>query len=220
MASIEDYFARNRIIAKGIYNVPPEFIRVTRIPDDEEYYEEYYRTGLDDFFECVNFHPNKRLFTLILSLVEDFQDLFEPCCQSGLFGSYIAGNHDGTYRGMDINQFAIEKAKQRAIDNELDPNIFQQGNIFEYEEEHEAIVGRYVINRKRDGVYPEMVEKVCNISRNIILVQTVYGNNSQEQIFESYKREFAKHNYSFEVLAKSIKTLTSDSYSFVFKASK
>ena len=167
---IGDYFKENGIVPKGLYDITLEHINTTNISDDELYYDEFYRTSLDDFFECINFYPNRRLFTVISSAIKDFQDLFEPCCQSGIFGSYIARNHDGTYKGIDINHLAIKKAKQRARQNNLDESIFQQESVFQYENKHEAIIGRHVINKKRTSVNSEMLEKICGISKNIILI--------------------------------------------------
>ncbi len=217
---ITDYFKENGIIPKGLYDITPEYVRITEIVDDDIYYNEYYKTNLDEFFECINFYPNKRLFSVISSAVKEFQDLFEPCCQSGIFGSYIASDHNGTYKGIDINQLAIEKAKQRAKDNNLNENIFQQEEVFQYENKHEALIGRHVINKKRTSVNSEMLERICHISENIILIQTIYGNNDPKIILESYQQAFNQHNFSFELLNQPLKIPETASSSFVLKATQ
>jgi tRNA/tmRNA/rRNA uracil-C5-methylase (TrmA/RlmC/RlmD family) len=217
---IGDYFKENKIVPKGLYDITLEYIQINKISDDDLYYNEYYQTNLDEFFECINFYPNRRLFEVISSAVKDFQDLFEPCCQSGIFGSYIAKNHPGTYKGIDINQLAIKKAKQRAKDNNLNESIFQQENVFQYGNIHEAIIGRHVINKKRTSINDEMLEKICNISKNIILVQTIYGNSSSKTVLESYQQAFNQHNFSFELLNQPLKIPETDSSSFVLKATQ
>ena len=65
-----------------------------------------------------------------------------------------------------------------------------------------------------------MLEKICNISKNIILVQTIYGNSSSKTVLESYQQAFNQHNFSFELLNQPLKIPETDSSSFVLKATQ
>ena len=65
-----------------------------------------------------------------------------------------------------------------------------------------------------------MLERICHISENIILIQTIYGNNDPKIILESYQQAFNQHNFSFELLNQPLKIPETASSSFVLKATQ
>lgn len=219
--AIEDYFKKNKIVPRSLGEVSEEHKRIDKIPDDTEYFNQYFQTGLDVFVECVDYSLNKQLFDIVLQEARKHEDLFEPCCQSGIFGCYIASETGKAYTGMDINPFGIKKAKERAVLNCLGPGIFVLGDILEYENSHEAIVGRHVVNgRGRHiglDIKDDIMASLSKMSKNIILIQTSQLGLSELSV-EKYKRAFERHGYKFEILNEPKKSATGEF--FVLKAVK
>lgn len=156
---------------------------------------------------------------MVLEEARKHEDLFELCCQSGIFGCYIASETGKPYRGMDINPFGIEKAKERAEHNGLDPETFVLGDVLEYDKEHEAIVGRYVVNGKYHDIDDDMLEAVSRISSNVVLIQPAQAHAVRMTI-EEYRRAFERHGYEFEVIGEPQESPATGAHVFVMKAEK
>ncbi len=169
--------------------------------------------------ECVDHDLNRELFGLVLAEARNYSDLFEPCCQSGIFGCYIALETGCSYKGVDINPFGIEKAKQRAVKNGLGPLIFELGDVLAYPTEHEAIIGRYVVNTKFHDVDDEMVDALSRISRTIVLIQPSQARSNRQTI-EAYRMAFERHGYAFELLSEPKESPATGAHIFVVKATK
>ena len=224
MATIDDFLRKNGIVPKSLIDISDEHLRVHKIKDPGEYYKEFSRTGFDDFIDCVNYYPNRLLFAKILEALGDFRDVFEPCCGSGLLGSYLSlnmrENHGFSYNGIDFSEHAIERAKQRAILNALNPDLFYQQDVFDYETRHEVIVGRHVVNNRYDGVNREMVGKLCTLTDHMFFIQTNYGNMDDEQCVNMYQNAFAKYGFDVQKVSESVKIPSTFSFSFVIEAIK
>jgi hypothetical protein len=224
MANIDDFFRKNGVVPKSLTQISDEHIRVHKIKDPKEYYREFSKTGFDDFIDCVNYYPNRLLFVKMLEALEGVNDVFEPCCGSGLLGSYLnlnmGDNSHFSYNGIDSSEYAIEKAKERAVLNALNPDLFCQEDVFDYETRHELIVGRHVVNNRYAGVNRPMVEKLCTLSDHMFFIQTNYGNMSDDQCVDMYRDEFAKYDFEVESLIQKVKVPSTMSFSFVIEVTK
>jgi hypothetical protein len=198
--TLESYFEKNSIFERASKEATIEQRKVSRIINDSEYYNHYYNLNLDEFMECVDIKLNLVVFDIALDAIVGVEDIFEPCCQSGIFGCYIADNIDGKYIGMDKHPHAIEKAKKRAVFNELSQSIFIENNILEYKNEHEAIIGRYVFNGLHLDINYDVIDSLSKISESMIMIQNVESNRYSFFV-SSYKQAFSRLGYSFEVLS-------------------
>jgi len=219
--TIDDYFKNNGITPKHTSHASPEHLRITEIDDNKEYFDQYFQAGLDDFIECVDFHMNRQMFGLLLAEARKYSDIFEPCCQSGLFGCYAMLNSSGTYLGADINPYAILKARRRAVANSLPESRFVQQDVRNYPKQHEAIVGRYVINTSWYEADHEMIDAIARISDNILLVQPSKFFCGDWTSLNAYREAFKKHGYEMSLLQeKHIQSEVTGAYMFAIKATR
>ncbi|MFH1420922.1 MAG: hypothetical protein ABIG30_03050 [Candidatus Aenigmatarchaeota archaeon] len=218
---VEKYFQRNAIALKTVKDATPEQAIFSDIadPEDEKYFNDYFRLGMDELIESVDVPVNIQLFRIAMCEARKFQDVFDPCCQSGIFGCHIARGVRA-YTGMDINPLGIEKAKARAKLNGLNPDIFLLGDVLEYNKKHEAIVGRYVANTPYFGADGEMIDALNSISRNVILIQSARGYHLISDTQVSLQKAFERHGFKFEVLTKPVESPAIGSYVFMMKATK
>lgn len=219
MPTIDEYFSRNGIVSKTDADITPEHRRVSGIFDEGKFFNQYFQSELDVLMAGIDFPLNSTQFDLVLDEAKKFSDFFQPCCQSGILGCYIAIGTGAKFKGMDINPFGIEKAKKRAARNGLNPEIFELGDILEYAGEHEAVVGRYVLNTIKLDIDDESVDAVSRISRNLILIQNVQSIGVRYSI-RMYKECLERHGYSFEVINEPTEAQSTGAYEFVFKATK
>ena len=218
--AIDEYFERNGIAPKPLSDQTEEDKEIAKIKDDDIYYTEYFKRGLDVLIECVDFSLNRQLFDVVLEEAKKYEDIFEPYCQSGIFGCYVASETSGAYRGLDINPVGIEKAKERAKLNGLAPEIFTLGDLFEYTQSHEAVVGRYVSNTQGLGVDPKVVEALSQISDNVVLIQNLQPHRGMSSM-DMYKIAFGLHGYdNFELLSEPQRSTATGASVFVMKATK
>jgi len=221
MPTIDEYFEKNGVVPKTVFDMTREQRVVSRLPTEcgeEFYFEEYFKTDFDVLIDSVDIRANKVLFDLVLAEARKFSDLFEPCCQSGIFGCYIALETGAAFKGMDLSRLAIEKARKRAELNRLPAEIFVEGDVLGYAGQHEAVVGRYVVNGQHHDINEDMLAKVREISSNIVLVQPAQANLGMMGP-RMYQRAFERLGFSFEVLGSSQRSATGAMY-FVVKASK
>ena len=219
MPTIDEYFMENGIVSKPASALPGELRRIGRIEDDTEFFNAAFQSDYDIRIDGIDYYSNLWLFQKIADETRKFQDIFEPCCQSGILGCFLALESDGYYLGMDFNEFGIARAKSRAAANGLSPEIFQFGDFFEYSGTHEALVGRQVINEKWYDPNPDMVAKAVSVSLNIILLQSFHPGQ-RKSAFEKYAHEFAKHNFSFEASQKYEPLSLTGTDVYLIKASK
>jgi|GEM_PF-2441478 len=218
--TIESYLDWNDISPKKIGDATEEQRKASAIKDDAAYYIAYFESGLDDFIECVDYSLNKEVFDAILGKASDFNDLFEPCCQSGLLGCYMMSQlPKATYKGIDINRTAISRARARALGNAVNPESFDVADLLRYNQQHEAVVGRYVVNGLNHNVRDDMIEALAGISKNIILAQPVQASDRSIAV-PLYERSFNRHGYSVDAVTMPIKSEATGSYVFVIKATK
>jgi predicted RNA methylase len=218
--SLESYFRRNAIVEKALEERTPEQKKAGRLVNDSAFYNNYYATNLEEFKDCVDFKSNSVVFDIALDAIVRFEDIFEPCCGSGIFGCYIAQNVAGKYIGIDRHPKAIEKAKKRAAQNGLSREIFAEGDILDYKGFHEAIVGRDFAQDVHFNINYKMLDALSRISKNIIVVQNAEFGRLSSSI-EAYKRAFSKLGYSFDVLTdRRLFSTATGAEVFVFEAHK
>lgn len=196
---IDEYLAKNGITLQIVDDIRDEHRRVNAIRNNPGlFYREAARTGFDDFMDSAEFNLNRTLFEFLKNESRKFSDVFEPCCQSGLLGCFIAGGFNGSYKGVDVNNIGIDKAKKRAAFNGLNPEIFVCDNVLTYNGRHEAVVGRYAINT--DYLNPDYhtIDALCRISNNIIMVVKTQPEMGKHMA-DLYKRIFEKRGFNSEV---------------------
>ena len=218
---IREYFALNGIERKELSDVSDEHRVISKIKDDAKYFDAYFQTGLDVFIESLDYDMNCRLFELMLQESKGFSDIFDPFCQSGIFGCYITSNNSHQYKGMDINTHGIKKAKERAILNGLDQDIFTEGDVLTYDGQHEAVVGRYAAN---DNYFlnPDLksIAAMSRISGQILLIQNSqpgFGNRTIKLYEDVFRRIGIKY---FDVLSDIYHSKATGADVFVLRARK
>jgi hypothetical protein len=217
--TIEEYFRKNGIEEKSNDDITPEQRGTSYIEDETEYFDVYFKTGLDTVVEGLDLYMNKLIFDLILQEAKKYQDLFEPRCQSGIFGCYIASMIEGKYGGLDINPFGIKKAKERALVNGLNQNIFVLGDALPYKKEHEAVIGRYVVNGRYFDIEDGMMDLVSRITKNVVIAQSSQSFATAETI-QDYKEQFERHGYKFRLVGNPIESNATGATVFVLSATK
>ncbi len=219
--NIDEYFRTIGISPKRTEHATEVHRRVSALTPDSRFYKFYFKTGLDEFLDGVDFEMNKALFDIVLNEVKDFNDIFEPYCQSGLLGCYIAANTDSDYAGVDINPFGIEKAKVRAGLVGIDPGNFMRADVLEYTQQHDVIVGRYALNTTHYDADVSAIDALCNISENIVLIQGSRYYCGDWVTLDGCEKRFTENGYSFTQLTeKPIKSKVNDINMFVVKATK
>lgn len=216
---IKEYFARNGIVRKRLSEASAEHRSIGAIEDNAEYYRMHFKTGLDDFLDGVNIESNERLFNALLNEARKYQDVFEPCCQSGLLGVYLAGNIPGKYKGMDVSKEAVDKAKARATRNGLDVSLFELGDVMQYDGKHEVIIGRNVINDGEYSINETMLRKIAEIGKRFVLIEGVDASIPIELTPSIYEDACEKQGISFRVVHPPIATSTNSSM-FVLEGRK
>jgi SAM-dependent methyltransferase len=217
---IIDYFKKNEIIEKSIFDVTTEHLITSKIKNNNKYYNSYYKTNLDDFIDCVDYKINLDFFKIVSNESKKYLDLFEPCCQSGLLSCFVYLNNPNisTYKGIDINEFAIKKAKDRTKKFFINENIFETKDLFEYNKQHEAIIGRYIINNSYNYPDNNFIEKIKQISNNLILIQAFQKNNKEK--IKQYIDSLTKHGFITDILYPPIISNATKAMNFVLKAYK
>jgi len=220
---IEDYFKKNNIVPKRIEEISEEYRRIYFIYDKSRFISEFCKSNMDDFVDCVDYENSSFLFDVVAREASRYSDLFEPCCMSGLLGCYLASELEGVkYKGIDINEVAIDKAKKRAIANNLSPDIFEVKDKLEYKQKHVAVVGKYVANAynsKRIVVDEQAIKWLSGISDNIILIGFTRPNlfeNDREEFSGSFKR----YGYKLDILTALRKGECRQGDFFVMKAAR
>jgi 2-polyprenyl-3-methyl-5-hydroxy-6-metoxy-1,4-benzoquinol methylase len=217
--TIDEFLVKNGISPKHINLASNEHKKISTIRNDDVYYEKYFSSCLDDFIDCVDYDIISKVFPLILEKTKDFKDVFEPCCQSGLLGCYLASNGI-SYNGMDLSERGIAKAKDRAKSNLLNPELFEKGDILAHDKKYDVIIGRYVINNSQNDVNPIMIEALSKLSHNIILLQQSKFFSGKWTTIEDYRSQFTKRNYNFTVSDEHWKSEATGSYLFLIQAKK
>lgn len=222
VARTVEYFSRNGITMKSVDDATGEQMYVAEVlgsaDDETEYYKQYFLVGLDNLLDCVDQRTGIRSFQVLVEQADQFSDVFEPCCQSGLLGCYLAA-HVKAYKGIDIEPEAIAKSKRRAVINGLNPDIFSVGDVFSYDKQHEALFGRYVVNGRFNDVRDDMMEAVSRISNNVVLIQQAQASRVQGTV-DDLKQAFERFGYRFELLNHPEESDATGAYVFVMKATK
>lgn len=219
--NIEEYFRTVGISKKRTEHATKEHRRVSEVTSDSRFYKFYFKTGLDEFLDGVDIEMNKILFDVVLNEVKDFSDIFEPYCQSGLLGCYIAANTDGDYRGVDINAFGIKKAKARAELVGVEPENFVCADVLNYHQQHDIVVGRYALNTTHYDADETAIDALCKLSDNIVLIQGSRYFCGEWVTLNGCRKKFSENGYSFTQLTdKPIKSEVNDINMFVVKATK
>jgi hypothetical protein len=164
--------------------------------DNSRYYDKYFTLGIDDLIDSMDYPILEELFTYLSS--SSHQDIFEPCCQSGLLGCFLA--QAVNYKGVDINKIAIGKAKKRAVKNGISPEVFYLGDFYGYPGRHEAIYGRYIINDEHLNLNRDSVEKLKEIADEMQLIQKVVPGTSNA--FLAGCRHAMGSSYTTEIACK------------------
>ncbi len=221
----EEFLSRNRIYHKTIDNVTEEEKKSAKLFEKSKSFDFFYGGNLDDLMDSLDYPITKEFFDVVLAETKDYQDLFEPCCMSGLLGCFAASEKDNvSYVGIDINDYAIEKAQSRAHINGLNPEIFIKMDKADYKNLHEAIIGRYVANNflhgQRDLVDEEAMDFLSKTSDNIVLIARAperFGKYG----FEQYKASFKRHGYkNIEIVSNMHTSEFLEADLFVMKATK
>jgi len=221
----DEFFTRNRIFPKNIEDTTIEQKGSNKLFEKTGSFDYFFGGNLEDLMDCVNYSINKELFRVILEHANDYKDLFEPCCMSGLLGCYIKSElENASYKGIDKNRYAAEKAQSRAHLNHLDPNIFVQMDKQDYNNKHEAIIGRFVANKDKYGlrelVDDNAVEFLSRTSDNVVLIARAFPGRTNSA-FNDYKFSFNRHGYkNFDSISRDYHSAVLDSDLFVIKASK
>lgn len=215
--TLEDYFAKNGIRKKQLFDATPDQ-RIVPLVAENDYFQEFFKTDLDSFIDCVDYDLNMRLFDAALREIAPFDDILEPCCMSGIFGCYIA-QHKKHYTGVDILPIAIEKAQKRAVDNGLSPAIFRAGDVKHLTKKHEAIVGRYVVNTHDYDVDYTMISALARLSDTIVLIGAV---NPEERTYRyhEYSDAFKQHGFGFSIAEEGGSSAVTHAYTFLLKATR
>jgi len=240
MATKEDFYQaygkfceNNELSSRPFQSLTKEQVRVSRFKENSaisnneyEYWKNFFLTGLDFHTECADLNQNKELFTSVLAeLVNcEYKNIFEPMCQSGIFGSFIAGSIKGsTYIGIDYNEEGVRKAKEFKDNNGLENAVFEKGNLFTYHGKgHEVLIGRYILNGEEEVLNEESIDKfhldfITEQSDRIILIQTV----SKPKNVELYRQVFDDIDYDFEILQEPIALNSrAGKFAFAFKATR
>lgn len=192
--TIDDFFKHNGIVKRSLSEATDEHRRISRIEQDSAFYPQYFNSGLDDFFESVNHDENKELFTAVAEVLKGKSDIVEPCCQSGLFGAYIALQGIAEYQGFDISKEGIIKAKARAEHNNLNPERFNIASLADYPIKHEVVTGRYVANSKYGTVQPRTVRKISEMADTAVMIQNYPAGHLRER--DMYIAQFKDKGYN------------------------
>jgi len=223
--SIDDYFVLNCISPKSRGDASEEHANVNDISDYSVFWDSYFKSGLEEFIDCVDYDINMVLFSLLKEKVSVYSDLVEPCCQSGILGCYLASElRDSRYFGFDKNPIAVQKAKARSEKNGLSQDIFIEIDKAEYYCKHEAVVGRFIANRLRFkphyNIDDDAMDFLSRASENVILIQPSQVGWLKETVRE-YDQAFKRHGYrSFRVDSLSFSSPATGSVYFLMEAHK
>jgi len=219
--TVEEYLKRNGVHPVSIRDISDRHRRVVQIDNDSQYYPEFFSTGLDDFVEGVDFDLNSEMFDRLVAEIKDAKDVFEPCCQSGLLGCYVASQpNKPRYKGIDLSEEGIAKAKARALKNDLDPKIFSVDDLMMYDGQHEVTIGRHIINTRNNLVINrDYLGKLTEISPKIVMIQ-IAPRIMEHQVVQACESAFGQRHYSFEVLGMYATSKASGESVFLSQALK
>jgi hypothetical protein len=199
LMSIKEYLASCGIEHKTLDDSTPEQQVTGKIMDEELYYDMFYENGVDHLIDCVDYGINLEIFTALSREAKKYQDIFEPCCRSGILGGYLALNNPH-YHGMDINPVAITRAQDLARRHGLYELIFEEGDVLMYERKHEAVIGRFVAHNWNRTIDNDMIKALCRISPHIVLVQSELPELLTNTM-NGYNEVFSHHGYKVGIPA-------------------
>ncbi len=184
------------------------------------YFENYFKTGFDDFNAGFIFETTKQIYRAVSQGLEGVESAYEPFCQSGLLGCFIASNI-GSYKGVDLSAEGIKNAKERALKNSIDDSMFEQGDFYTFEPAKgtEALTGLNVLSDSfNHSLDMKCVKRVSELGiPNLVLIQNCMYKYSEREFTDPLKG--IGYN-SFEFLMKPEFVPKMGAYLMVLKAKK
>ncbi len=207
---LAEYLKKNGLSLKKITEVSEEHARINKIFDEKEFWNLYYKSGLDAFQESVGYFLNMETFGLMAGMVHSRARVFEPCCRSGYFGAWLASSRqDIDYIGMDINPIAIQKAKELASINGINPGRFVQFDYRQHFGRHDIVIGRNITNTGDFGIDLNAIKKMTSIADEIAVLHFTYEHKIEIEVsnlsmfYSSYGFFFEQVSIPFETSAGS-----------------
>jgi hypothetical protein len=216
--STEDYFKHNNITQKTINDATNSLIEISNMRD-KEYYESYYTKALDEFLISLDYKGHKKIYSKILKKIGIGKNILESGYGSGILGCYIAKSNN-QYKGIETNNFGYEMAKNRAKQNNLNPNIFELNNFFDYNNKHEILLTCKFLGGNNFQPNKDRIKKATEISSHIIGIEQIDFSDYEPSKLAQYKNEFKKHELNFEILHEPIMSNGNNSKYFLFEAKK
>jgi hypothetical protein len=219
------YLRKNGLSLKKITEVSDEHAEINNISSEKEFWNRYYKSGLDAFHESVEHSLNMETFGLMADMVRSKARVFEPCCRSGYFGAWLASSRqDIDYMGMDINPIAIQKAKELALSNAVSPARFVQFDYRQHFGRHDIIIGRNITNKDDFEIDLAAIKKITSIADEIAVLHFTYehrieiDSSNLSMFYNSYNFVFEQASGPFETATGS--PAGSSAVAFVYRAFK
>gem|GEM_PF-6939728 len=219
------YLKKNGLSLKSITEISAEHARINHIPNEMEFWNQYYKSALDAFHESVEYSLNMETFGLMADMVPSCATVFEPCCRSGYFGAWLASSRpDVEYVGMDINPLAIEKAKQLAASNAVDPSRFVQFDYHKHSIRHDIVIGRNITNTGNFDIDRTAIKKITSIADRIAVLHFTYEDRMGSDVSNLWVC-YGTCGFAFEQASEPFGTATGSpsgpaAVAFVYRAAK
>jgi len=224
-SKLKAYLDRNRLPAQRIAELTEKYKDVCDSKSDREFWDGYYRYGMDKLHESLDYSLNLRTFGALNSLIFPGSSVLELCCRGGFFGTYLAGSRpDIRYMGLDINPLAIENAKLLAKRNRVNPELFACGDYRDYRPHFgrpDIITGRNITNTGDYDVDFSAIKLFVQMADEIAAMHFTYEHALKTTLMH-LKYSFEKHGYTFEDVSGFIgsEALPGDAGCIIFRAMK
>ncbi len=219
------YLKKNGLSLKSIAEISGEHAKINGIMEESEFWNQYYKSGLDAFHESVEYSLNMETFGLMADMIPSCARVFEPCCRSGYLGAWLASSRpDIGYVGMDINPLAIEKAKKAAFSNGVHPRLFVQGDYRRHSGKYDIAIGRNITNTGDFEVDLAAIRKIISIAGEIVVLHFTYENRIENDI-SSLRTYYYARGFTLENVFGPFGTATGNpsgqtAVAFVYSAAK